>query len=141
MHLPGTLTSFSLLMRSRAFLRSGMGFGGCFSNLDLIDGDFHAHFVAPLLREPKRLQGMRLYLKSLKWDVVDALVQNHARLTMPVQLIWGADDPTFPVSRAREMVQQLPDGRLVEIPGAKLLVHEEKPDEVARAALAFLGSG
>jgi hypothetical protein len=28
---------------------------------------------------------------------------------------------------------------LVEIPGARLLVHEERPLEVARAALDFLG--
>jgi len=36
-------------------------------------------------------------------------------------------------------VKQLPDARLVEIPGGRLLVHEEKPAEVARAALDFLG--
>jgi len=28
---------------------------------------------------------------------------------------------------------------MTEIPGAKLLVHEEKPAEVAAATLAFLG--
>jgi haloalkane dehalogenase len=69
---------------------------------------------------------------------VDALEQAHSRITMPVQLIWGADDPTFPVEYARRMVKQLPDARLVEIPGARLLVHEEKPADVARAALDFL---
>jgi pimeloyl-ACP methyl ester carboxylesterase len=37
------------------------------------------------------------------------------------------------------MVQQLPNARITEIPGGKLLVHEEKPAEVAAAALAFLG--
>jgi pimeloyl-ACP methyl ester carboxylesterase len=37
------------------------------------------------------------------------------------------------------MVEQLPDAELVEIPGARLLVHEEKPAEVARAVLEFLG--
>jgi len=58
---------------------------------------------------------------------------------MPVQLLWGADDPTFPVALARAMVSQLPNARMTEIPGAKLLVHEEKPAEVAEAALAFLG--
>jgi haloalkane dehalogenase len=70
---------------------------------------------------------------------VDALEHDHARITMPVQLIWGADDPTFPVELARKMVPQLPDARLVEISGARLLVHEEKPAEVARAALDFFG--
>jgi len=68
---------------------------------------------------------------------VDELPQLHARLSMPVQLIWGADDPTFPIRHVREMVKQMPKGSLVEIPGAKLLVHEEKPEEVLQAALDF----
>ena len=122
-----------------AFLRSGMGFGGCFADLALLDGDFHEHVVEPLLRSAHRMEGMRRYLRGLKWGPVDALAQEHARITMPVQLIWGADDPTFPVELARAMVKQLPDARLVEIPGARLLVHEEKPAEVAQAALNFLG--
>src|SRR6266850_2085946 len=32
--LPGSLASFRLLMKSHWFLRSGMGFGGCFCDLD-----------------------------------------------------------------------------------------------------------
>src|SRR5690349_24264060 len=32
MYLPGTLAGFKLLLRSRTFLRSGMGFGGCFND-------------------------------------------------------------------------------------------------------------
>jgi pimeloyl-ACP methyl ester carboxylesterase len=138
MLLPGTLAAFSLLLRSRVFLRSGMGFGGCFVDLDLIDGEFHDHVVAPLLQSPKRMEGMSRYLRGAQWEPVDALALDHARLTMPVALLWGADDPTFPLPLARAMVRQFPDARLVEIPGAKLLVHEEKPDDVTRAALAFL---
>ena len=139
MHVPGALAGFGVLLRSRLFLRSGMGFGGCFVDLGLLDGDFHAHVVEPLLRSPRRMDGMARYLRGLMWEPVDALAEAHARITMPVQLVWGADDPTFPIATARRMVSQLPDARLLEIPGARLLVHEEKPADVARAALAFLG--
>ena len=139
MVLPGTLTGFRLLMRSRLFLRSGMGFGGCFSDLSLIDGDFHEQVVAPLLRSSHRLEGMGRYLRGLKWHDVDSLAEGHARLAMPVHLIWGADDPTFPIKYAREMVKQFPRATLAEIPGGKLLVHEEMPDAIARACLAFFG--
>jgi pimeloyl-ACP methyl ester carboxylesterase len=140
MRLPGTLAAFTLLLRSELFLRSGMGFGGCFTDLGLIGGDFHQHVVQPLLRSPLRREGMRRYLLGAKWEPVDALEHDHGRITMPVELIWGADDPTFPVEQARKMVKQLPDAHLVESPGARLLVHEEKPAEVARAVLQFLGS-
>ena len=135
MRVPGTLAGFRLLLRSRVFLRSPMGFGGCFNDLSLLDGEFHEQFVAPLLREPRRLEGLRRYLRELRWDVVDAFAQDHARLALPVRLIWGADDPTFPIGRARAMAAQLPHGSLVEIPGARLLPHEERPAEVAHAWL------
>lgn len=139
MRVPGALTAFHVLLRSRTFLRSGMGFGGCFTDLALIEGEFHEHVIAPLIDSPKRMEGMRRYLLGAKWEPVDALARDHARLTMPALLLWGADDPTFPIGLARGMAKQLPDARLVEIPGARLLVHEEKPAEVARAVLEFLG--
>ncbi len=139
MRLPGTLAAFSLLLRSRTFLRSGMGFGGCFCDLSLIESEFHEHVVLPLLREPRRMQGMRSYLRGAKWPPVDALLHEHAKLDMPVKLIWGAEDPTFPLADARAMVRQFAHASLVEIPGAKLLVHEEKPTEVVKEVISFLG--
>lgn len=139
MGLPGTLTVFGALLRSRAYLRSAMGFGGCFDDLRLIDGEFHDHFVTPLIDSELRQDGMRRYLRGATWPPVDALARDHARLTMPVRLIWGLDDPTFPIGLARAMVAQFPDARLAAVTGARLLVHEEKPAEVARLALEFLG--
>jgi len=139
MLLPGTLTAFGYLLRSSTFLRSPMGFGGCFTDMRLIEGEFHEQVIEPFLRSPQRMDGMRRYLRGATWEPVDALAREHARLTMPVQLIWGADDPTFPIARARAMVAQFPDARLAEIPGARLLVHEEKPAEVARLVVDFLG--
>jgi pimeloyl-ACP methyl ester carboxylesterase len=139
MKLPASSAVFRLLLRSRAFRRSAMGFGGCFVDLDLIGGDFEAAFVDPLIASPRRLEGVKRYLWGIDWQLVDGLAARHASIAQPVLLIWGADDPTFPVALARPMAKQIPTCRgLVEIPGARLLVHEEKPDEVARAALDFL---
>jgi pimeloyl-ACP methyl ester carboxylesterase len=139
MRVPGAPAGLGLLLRSRAFLRSPMGFGGCFADAGLIDGDFREHVVEPLVRSARRRDGMRRYLVGATWDAVDALEREHSHLGMPVRLIWGADDPTFPVELARRMLAQLPDAHLVEIPGARLLVHEERPDEVVRALMEFLG--
>ena len=139
MSVPGAIAAFGVLLRSRTFLRSGMGFGGCFDDLGLIDGEFHEQVVAPLLRSPRRMEGMARYLRGATWQPVDALATEHARLTMPVALVWGADDPTFPLALARRMATQFPNARVIEVAGARLLAHEEKPDEVARAVLDFLG--
>jgi len=139
MRLPGAPSAFSLVLRSKAFLRSPMGFGGCFNDLALIEGDFHEHVVVPLVRSAKRRDGMRRYLTGALWAPVDALECDHARLQMPVRMIWGVDDPTFPIELARNMVRQFPNARLVEIAGGRLLAHEEKPDDVADALIEFLG--
>ena len=133
-----TLSALRMLLGSRLFRRSSLGFGGCFCDLSHIEGEFHRQVVEPLLRDPQRMEGLRLYLLGAQWEPVDALARDHAQLTMPVLLLWGADDPTFPLALAYEMATQFPDAQLVEVPGARLLVHEEKPVDVAKAALASL---
>jgi haloalkane dehalogenase len=139
MRSPASPPALALLLRSRLYCRSRAGFGGCFNDVELIEGDFREHVIEPLIRSPRRRAGMRHYLLGAKWGPVDALARDHARLTMPVRLVWGADDPTFPIAIARQMLSQLPRADLVEIPGARLLVHEEKPADVVRAAVELFG--
>ena len=119
--VPGTMPVLRHLLRSRTFIRSGMAFGGCFVDHSLLEGEFREHVILPL-RSQRRMDGVRAYLRGLKWGAVDDLAEAHARITVPVRLIWGADDPTFPVEQARKMVGQLPSCNLVEISSAKLLV-------------------
>ncbi|HZR35031.1 MAG TPA: alpha/beta hydrolase [Nevskia sp.] len=137
-HLPGAAAGFRLLMRWTWFLRSPMGFGGCFHDLSLVEGGFRREFVARYVDSAAATTGMLRYLAGFHWDSVDALRRRHAELRMPVLLLWGEDDPTFPVGLAREMASQIPHSRFVAVAGAKLLVQEEKPEAVARAALEFL---
>lgn len=137
--LPGARLSFRLLLASRAYRRSGMGLGGLFHDPALLDGEFHQHTVQPLLDSSRRLDGVIRYLRGLGWPVVDALAEDHKKVTAPVLLIWGEDDPTFPVERARAMVEQFADCRgLLTVPDTRLLPYEERPDDVLEKALPFL---
>lgn len=138
MRLPFTPWVFRQLLKSRRFNRSPMAFGGCFHDLDLIDGDFHRAFVEPCITDPRRIEGLRDYLIGANWPTVDAFATRHAEFREPVLLLWGETDPTFPLPRAKQMLPQFREARLVAIPQAKLLPHEERPDEVAREVLAFL---
>jgi pimeloyl-ACP methyl ester carboxylesterase len=136
---PKRTGTFKFLMRSRAFRRSNAAFGGCFTDLSLIDGDFHKLFVAPLLASDEKISKQIRYLRGIDWKLVDGMKTEHARIPAPTLLIWGEDDPIFPVARARIIAEQLPNcAGLVTVPGAKLFVHEEKPDRVAELALNFL---
>ena len=62
-----------------------------------------------------------------------------ARVSMPVLLIWGANDPIFPVENATRAHRLLPDSRLVVLEGAGHTPQAERPDEFNRAVLDFLG--
>lgn len=138
MALPGAARVFQLLLRSDRYVRSSMGFGGCFVDPALIDGDFRAQFITPMLHSVRRVDGMSRYLRGIGWDVVDGMAQRHAELHMPVLLVWGADDPTFPLERARAMAPQFPAGEgLAVVPHAKLLPHEERPDVVCAHVVPF----
>lgn len=137
--LPGAGASLRLLLRMRAFRRSSMGFGGCFEDPALLDGEFHHHFVRPLIEDPARMRGQIRYLRGIDWALVDGLAERHREIRAPVLLIWGRQDPIFPLARAEPMVAQLHDCRgLRAVDGARLFVHEERPAEVARHALELL---
>lgn len=140
---PGASTVLRALLRWPAFVRSPMGLGGAFADHRLLDqgGEVFETFIRPLIRSSRRAEGVIRYLRGIGWDVVDAMAEAHGRLHLPVQLIWGEDDPTFPIGLAREMAHQFADSRgLVPIAGARLLPHEERPADVAQAVLGFLES-
>jgi haloalkane dehalogenase len=137
--LPGAGAVMRQLVASRRVRRSAMGFGGCFTNLDLIDGEFTELFVSPLVASRDRLAGMFQFLAQMKFARLDQFRELHGKLAMPVALIWGADDPTFPEVTARVMAAQFPHvAHFWSIPRGKLFVHEEQPDRVAELVSTFL---
>jgi pimeloyl-ACP methyl ester carboxylesterase len=136
---PRRTATFKILMRRRWFRHSSAAFGGCFHDRSLIDGAFHQLFIEPLLRSDERIRGQIHYLRGIDWQMVGGMRAEHAKITIPTLLIWGAQDPVFPVAAARAMAKQLPNCRgLAIIPEAKLFVHEERPEDVAKAALDVL---
>lgn len=128
------------LLSRRLFVRSALGFGGCFFNPVLLDREFYRLVIDPLCASPRRIEGYARYLAALDWRIVNDLRQRHRDIRIPVQLIWGENDPTFPIGRAAAMVDQFAHcAGLVTIARAKLLVHEERPEAVADAIKHFLG--
>ncbi|HSS62628.1 MAG TPA: alpha/beta fold hydrolase [Candidatus Limnocylindrales bacterium] len=67
-------------------------------------------------------------------DVSDRLDE----LTIPVQLIWGADDPLFPVEHAERAQSGLRHSKLAVIKGAGHTPQSERPEEFNRVLHQFL---
>jgi pimeloyl-ACP methyl ester carboxylesterase len=134
--LPGAAAVFRKLLGFDWYRQSGLGFGGCFGDRALIEGDFREACVEPLLRN---MVGALLALKSVDFVTADRLPEIHARITAPTVFVWGDRDPFFPIERARRMPSQFRDPRgFHAIEGAKLLVHEEAPERVAAKILPLL---
>lgn len=137
--LPGSSYVLRRLLSSRSIRRSPMGFGGCFDNLDLIEGEFADLFISPLLSSPDRLASTLRFLVSMRFDRLDRFVELHRKLSMPVAFLWAADDPTFPEATARAMASQFPNVvHFWSIPKGKLFVQEEQPDVVVKLLIEFL---
>ena len=137
--LPGSSVVMRRMLASRGFRRSGMGFGGCFDNLNLIDGEFTDLFISPLLASSDRLASVFRFLMEMKFARLDQFKDLHSRLTTPVGFVWGAADLTFPEARARSMASQFPNvANFWSVPGAKLFLQEEHPDALAKLVGEFL---
>lgn len=129
---------FGLSMKLRAIRRSKLAYGACFHDPAFTDGEFARYFLAPL-RDPRVFEGQRRLLRDFDWSAVGTLREVHARLRMPVKLIWGAQDPYFPLAKLRPTLAQFAGGASLHVidPG-KLFAHEEFPEVFARETRSFL---
>jgi pimeloyl-ACP methyl ester carboxylesterase len=66
------------------------------------------------------------------------LVYRLRQTGLPVLLIWGADDPLFPLEHATRAHRDLPGSRLAVIEGAGHTPQAERPDEFNRVLRSFL---
>jgi pimeloyl-ACP methyl ester carboxylesterase len=137
--VPGFGALMRPLLSSRALRRSPMMFGGCFHDLSRLDGEFQRRYVEPLIASRERIEGTMEFLRRMKFARLDEFATLHRRLAMPTLFVWGADDPTFPVARARAMVEQFGNvAGFHELKRAKLFFYEEHPGEVAARIGAFV---
>jgi haloalkane dehalogenase len=135
--LPGAEIMFRWLLGRSAYLRSELGFGGCFGDRSLIEGEFHDACIRPLLEGG--MSGPLAALRSANLGVVDELAAIHARIVAPTTFVWGDADRFFPIDRARSMAAQFSSLRVFHnVPGAKLYVQEEAPEKIAELTRALL---
>lgn len=74
-----------------------------------------------------------------EWNL-DALKRDLPRLQTRVLLIHGEGDAAIPVKAAAEAADLIDGGTLVTLPGIGHLAHEERPEEVAKLILDFVGA-
>ncbi len=136
--LPGFGAGLGWVAMRPLLRRNPFVLGDAFADSSLLDGEFEEFFLAPLHDIPERQRAAIRVLRSFDVQYVHDLAEVHQRITVPVQLVWGDQDPFFPLAWAEEMVGTFPDARLDVVEGAGLFCHEERPAEVAQALLPVL---
>jgi pimeloyl-ACP methyl ester carboxylesterase len=86
----------------------------------------------------KYAKGLRDMMRAGQRDAVD-LWEPLARIPCPTLVVRGAESDILSPEVAKKMTERLPDGRLVEIPGAGHTVPADRPDDFVRHVQAFLG--
>lgn len=138
-HMPFGAQMLNAVLRNRTLRKSRLGYGDCFEDRSLLDGEFAEIFIRPGLESKKAMIGTLRLLDEFDWEWIDHLETVHGNLKAPTLLVWGANDPFFPMRKAKAMLPQFSAGaELVAIPGAKLFAHEEKPEAFAEPTASFL---
>ncbi len=136
--MPGFGAGLGWVAGKRRLRRNPLVLGDAFADSALLDGEFDEFFLQPLHDLPERQRAAVRVLRSFDVQYVHDLAAVHERITVPVQLVWGDQDPFFPLAWAEEMVDTFPDARLEVVKGAGLFSHEERPADVAQALLPVL---
>lgn len=140
-HVPGFGRGLAWVSGVRSLRRNRLVLGGAFVDRTLLDGEFDEFFLAPIRDSAAYRTATMKLLKSFDYGLIRQLPDLHRRIDVPVQLVWGANDPFFPVRWAREMVSTFAHAELAVIDGAALFSHEERPAEAAAALLPVLTTG
>ncbi len=138
-NLPGFAAGLGWVAGQPKIRRNGFVLGDAFADRSLLDGEFDEFFLRPLHEDRARLRAAVRVLKTFDHELIERFPEVHRKITAPVQLVWGDQDPFFPVAQARPMVGSFPNAKLDIIQGAGLFSHEERPEEVARSLLAAIG--
>lgn len=136
--VPGFGAALGWLAGKPGLRRNKFVLGDAFADRSKLDGEFDEFFLRPLHSSPSYRAGAMKLLRSFEYRHVHELKGLHAKIDVPVVLVWGEQDAFFPVAWAREMVGDFRSAHLEVIPGAGLFSHEERPAEVAAAMLPTL---
>lgn len=84
--------------------------------------------------------GARRTLATLRYALADPFEAKLPALAAPTLVVRGERDPIAPRPWCEEVTRLLPDGRLLELPGAPHAANYDAPETLASAVLAFLGA-
>lgn len=126
------------LLGFKRYNESNLAFGQLYhSKRHFLNGNLDLH-VSILKRSLEQVNGAIGFLQGIDWTVIDLFEHAHKNIDARVLLLWGTNDKTFPLERAKKMKSQFKDAVIYPIHESRLLPHEEQPKECVNAIIQFL---
>lgn len=98
----------------------------------------HVRRYAFFLRLDGAERALRRVANQIELTHADDLVGQLNKITVPVLLIWGANDPAIPVTQGALLAEELPRAELRILPKTGHAPHEERPQATLDLILPFL---
>jgi pimeloyl-ACP methyl ester carboxylesterase len=104
----------------------------------LADGRLERPTLGLVLARDYLACGPRRLVTTFRLLLDDPIEHKLRHLRVPTIVVRGSRDPTVPRAWAQEVTDLLPDGRLVEVPGAGHTLNYSAPDEMADVVRTLL---
>ena len=103
-----------------------------------VPSDTKDRMLGPFVRNAQARRDSLSFLVGCKPEMMLEATQRFSQFSAPVLLLWGEQDPLFPVQLAENLTKEFPNVRLVKVPGASLFVALDEPEHVAHEIASFI---
>lgn len=122
-------------VRDKSVARSVKGCGQFYTNPENFTDESVEYYYSPLVSTPLRKKQFNDYAAAFLPNPLLAIEPALRQSTIPTRMVWGANDPLFPVIWAEWLDRTLPHSRGVRlVEGANLFFPEEMPELIAEEA-------
>lgn len=131
--LPGGMRVLSIPFRSRAVARRAFK---PFSRAPIPD-ELIASWMAPAQEDRGVMRDLKKVTGGMNKRYTQAAAEKLRGMNLPILLTWAPGDRLFPISYAERLAREVPNARVVEIPGASTFVPLDQPERLAEEIAQF----
>jgi pimeloyl-ACP methyl ester carboxylesterase len=95
-------------------------------------------YFTPLSRSPEVRRDVAKVFGAISSRYTIEAAKKFANSLQPVLIVWGEDDPLYPLKYAKRLQAAFPNATLKRIPGSKTFVPEDQPRRLAGLIEDFL---
>ncbi len=107
-------------------------FSGTYEHPELVSLDIVRSYLEPVLGTPEHARDFERLLVSLDPEALLAVEPVLETLAVPTVVVWGTDDPNFPLADAYWLQKTIPGvTEVVEVRGGRLFFPDERAPELA----------